>query len=196
MKPYTLPYSEIPGAMSSRSLAEHYKLYTGYIETAEQSKICSNKPQSGMSKSVHWALKNAESYAMGGVVLHELFFKNLIPNARPKIGNISIALQKKWGSVQAWAMDFRAAAESGRGWAMLGCCPLDPLDLHNIVLDAHDNAPPGYEPLLVIDLYEHAYWLDHPNQKSRYLDGVFRAINWDEINDRYLKLGLSAMARR
>jgi Fe-Mn family superoxide dismutase len=90
----------------------------------------------------------------------------------------------------------RAGAEAGRGWVMLACCPLDPTNLHNIVMDAHDNAPPGYDPLLVIDLFEHSYWGDWYTNKSGYLDGVFKNINWDEVNNRYTKLALASVARR
>lgn len=141
-------------------------------------------------------MKSAESYALGGALLHELYFKNLMPNAPPQIGQIGVMLKAKWGSLEAWARDIRAAAESGRGWAMLACCPINPADLHNLVLDSNDNAPPGYEPILVIDLYEHAFWANWYMNKSGYLDGVFKSINWAEVNDRYLKLALSAVARR
>lgn len=193
---YVLPYKEIPGVISARALEEHYKLYLGYLDTVKKAQACVQKPTSGLGKSMHWALKSAESYALGGVVMHELYFKNLLPGAPPTLGMIGTAIRQKWGSIDTWARDMRAGAESGRGWAMLACCPLDPTDMQNIVMDAHDNAPPGYEPLLVIDLYEHAMWADWYTNKSGYLDGVFKNINWQEVNDRYAKLALSAVARR
>jgi len=194
-EPYILPYSEIPGVISSRALEEHYKLYKGYLDTVAKIKATTVPITSGFSKSVNWAIKSAESYALGGAVLHELYFKNILPGAPQNIGVIGSALKQRCGSLETWGRDFRAAAESGRGWAMLACCSLDPTDMYNLVLDAHDNAPPGYEPLLVIDIYEHAYWMDHGTNRGAYLDGLFRTINWAEVNDRYTKLALTAAAR-
>ena len=194
-EPYALPYREIPKVISARALEEHYKLYLGYLDTIKKAQVCTQKPTSGFGKSMHWALKSAESYALGGAVMHELYFKNLLPGAPPTLGTLGTAIRAKWGSIGAWARDMRAGAEAGRGWVMLACCPLDPTDLHNIVMDAHDNAPPGYEPLLVVDIYEHAYWMDHGTDRSTYLDGIFRVINWAEVNDRYAKLALTAAAR-
>src|SRR5271157_3255090 len=120
-EPYALPYREIPKVISARALEEHYKLYLGYLDTIKKAQVCTQKPTSGFGKSMHWALKSAESYALGGAVMHELYFKNLLPGAPPTLGTLGTAIRAKWGSIGAWARDMRAGAEAGRGWVMLAC---------------------------------------------------------------------------
>lgn len=184
-----LPYDEIPGAVSKRALSEHYKLYTGYVDTVQRIKkklptimVPTKMEIDGQYRS----LKNAETFALGGVVLHELYFSNITFEKVSLGKNLLNSINKKWGSINNWASDFSAAAASSRGWAVLACEENDPDNLYNTVLDSHDvGSLLGFSPLLVVDTWEHAYWMDHGTDRSSYLSKLSNYLNWDIVNIRY-----------
>jgi Fe-Mn family superoxide dismutase len=202
LKPINLSYGAIPGLISGRALDEHYKLYTGYIDTLnrvdENIRACPI-PEKHQADHPYRLLKEAESFAIGGVLLHELYFQNLTTTPSHALIYLDIeeAISNKWGSMESWWREMRATALMARGWAVLGACEIDPTDLRVFMLDSHNvGAMFGYSPIAVIDCFEHSYWMDHGTDRETYLDRTFKALDILEINKRYIEIMNAATARK
>jgi Fe-Mn family superoxide dismutase len=139
-------------------------------------------------------LKREELIAVGSVVLHEIYFDSLGGHgdnpptglAEPPAG-LAAALERDFGSVQAWKDEFVVMAKAqrgGSGWAILswserlGC-------LVNQWAADHAHGLPGGTPVLAIDMYEHSYHLDFGAQAEAYVDQVMANLNWERIGARY-----------
>jgi superoxide dismutase, Fe-Mn family len=139
-------------------------------------------------------LKREELIAAGSVILHEVFFDSLGGHGdNPPTGlaeppaELAAALERDFGSVQAWCDEFVAMAKAqrgGSGWTILswserlGC-------LVNQWAADHAHGLPGGTPVLAIDMYEHAYHLDFGAQAEAYVDQVMANLNWERIGARY-----------
>lgn len=197
-----LPYRELPGAVSSKALEEHFKLYQGYWETMMRTRegfASISVPDKHYADHPTRAVKLAESYAISGVLLHEMYFKNLTDTPVPtqKGTLLKKAIEQRWGSIPAWWKEMRAAALGARGWAVLAACEVDPSELQVFMLDAHDvGSCFGYSPILVIDVYEHSYWGDWYTDRCGYLDSIVKYLNWNETEKRFTDAFIAAEARK
>ncbi|MGI6603590.1 MAG: superoxide dismutase [bacterium] len=186
LAPRPLPYSDLPG-LSARQLAEHYKLYLGYVnKTNEIWDLLQtvDRQSANSTYSPYRELKLEETFALNGVKLHELYFANLGGSGGPPTGEISFFIQRDFGSASSWTTDFRALGLAARGWGILAL-DINDRTLHNFLLDAHNVG--GIQrsvPLLVLDVYEHAYLLDYGTNRAHYLDAFFYNIDWQEVNRR------------
>lgn len=123
------------------------------------------------------------------MVLHEYYFENLRPAAEPAPpggSGLAQALGRYFGSVEAWKTDFQAIGEMrGVGWVILFEDPVtDRLTNHWITLH-QEGIPAGFKPLLVMDVWEHAYMRDYrATERGRYLDAFFRNIDWAVVERR------------
>ncbi|MFP1131991.1 superoxide dismutase [Asticcacaulis sp. W401b] len=132
-------------------------------------------------------LKREHLVRTGSVVLHELYFDNLGASA-PGTG-IRSAIGTAFGTFDIWETEFRAMGAGlggGSGWVMLG------LNLHtgqmeNYWMADHAHAPAATLPLLVMDMYEHAYQMDYGAAAARYVDAFFKNINWEVVSQRYAR---------
>ena len=186
LMPIPLPYVSLPG-LSAYQLAEHYKLYTGYINKTNE--IWSllpeaNRRDANATYSQYRELKLEETFAFNGVKLHELYFTNLGGLGGLPSGPVATLIDHSFGTTEFWAQDFRALALSARGWAALAY-DRRTNKLHNFLFDAH-NIGGSVEAyiLLIIDVYEHAYFIDYGTNRKAYIDTFFNNINWDEVNRR------------
>ena len=129
------------------------------------------------------------SFQAGGHILHTLFWKNLAPpgKAGGKPGGIlADSLEKEFGSFERFRKEFTAAAVSteGSGWAALARCGMTgrllimQIEKHNV------NVFPHLRIILVLDVWEHAYYLDYKNERPRFVDAFWNIVNWDEVNQR------------
>lgn len=191
-KKFTIPYKSIPDLISVRALEEHHKLYEGYVDTLKRiDQSFENMSVNGIPKKTEWenpfrALKQAETYALGGIILHELYFTNLTPKPiDPKGLEIEKYIKKEFGSIKQFKNCIRGSIMEARGWAVLaidkqGQCPILMMDAHN------EGLVYGSEPLIVIDAYEHNYFMDHGADKGVCADGMLGHLNWEEINNRFV----------
>jgi Fe-Mn family superoxide dismutase len=199
--PIILPYREIPGLISVRYLEEHYKLYRGYwdmLTRVEQSIPDAIYPHSPAPDNPFRALKLAESYAIGGVLLHEMYFENIGPNHTVPTPGSSLyaAIIKKWGNLETWGRELYGTAMAARGWAIMAACEINPENITIFMADSHDSGlSPGYSILTTVDCFEHSYWGNHGTDKAGYLNAVIRALNWPILEKRYQSLVSSASAR-
>ena len=144
-----------------------------------------NRREANATYSPYRELKLEETFAFNGVKLHELYFTNLGGLGGPPFGPIADVINHGFGSIEQWAEDFRALALSARGW---GALVYDHRTnrLHNFLYDAHNmGGSAETHILLIIDVYEHAYFIDYATNRRAYIDAFFSNINWDEVNRRW-----------
>jgi len=167
----------------------HYKGYVAKVNEV-QDKLAdlnfSDRSKANQNYSEYRELKVEETFNYMGTVLHELYFGHLTPKGAP-----SEALKKKveenFGSWDNCVTELKAAGIAFRGWAILG---LDIFSGKLIVngLDAHNTYNlTGLIPLIVLDTYEHAYYVDQKNKRPPYIDAFLNSLNWDVINERFEK---------
>ncbi|MGQ0762673.1 MAG: superoxide dismutase [Acidobacteriota bacterium] len=134
---------------------------------------------------IYGDLKREELVRTGSVVLHEHYFSNL--GGDGKAGGKTLDLLKQWfGSYEQWEMEFKRTANAlagGSGWVILAH-NLHNGEVHNYwAWDHMHNAPLG-RPLLVLDMYEHAYHMDYGAAAAKYVDAFMQNVNWEEVNRR------------
>jgi len=135
------------------------------------------------------SLKREELLATNSMLLHDLYFANLAGNGRPD-GTAAALLKAHYGSLETWEHDFRQTALSlggGSGWVVVAYDPASQ-SLHNWWAWDHSNRVAAGEPVLVLDLYEHAYAMDYGAATKGYLDAFLQNLSWDEVNRRVERL--------
>jgi len=178
--------------ISLKSVKEHEKLYKGYVaKTNEvQKKIAdADKSEANAVYSYIGELKREETFAVNGMKLHEHYFPLLGGKGEPK-GAVLKMIEEDFGSYDAWKEDFVATGLSARGWAILAYDFKDDR-LHNYGMDAQNvGAVWNASPLIAMDMYEHAFFMDHGTDKKPYVEAFFRALDWDFVNGLVEKYGL------
>jgi len=181
-------YTDDITAVNQKQFEAHIRLYEGYVDKINEiDRILMNNPErekANATFSFYRECKRGETYALNGVILHELYFENM--GGRMKMPDQAAAgqLEMYFGSFDNWKNDFIATAKASRGWAVL-CYDQRSYRLRNISLDAHDLGNIAYSaPLLVLDVYEHAYFLQYADNKTEYINRFMENINWDVVCDR------------
>ena len=129
------------------------------------------------------------SFQAGGHILHRLFWQNLTPTAKAVKepgGILAKALKEEFGSFERFKKEFSSVATSteGSGWAALARCGLTgrllimQIEKHNV------NVYPHLRILMVLDVWEHAYYLDYKNERTKFVEAFWNIVNWDEVNKR------------
>lgn len=167
----------------------HMRLYQGYVTNINKIDEILNKgdaqrDQSNSTFSWYRELKRGETFALDGVILHELYFENIGGISQSPNGETAGVLEQSFGSLQRWKEDFIATAKASRGWAVL-CLDQRSMRYRNISLDAHDVGNIAYSaPALVLDMYEHAYFLQYTDNKAAYINAFMNNINWSVVGER------------
>lgn len=191
-KPQPLRYPSIPGFLSTEQITPHYAAHyrgalRGYIAADEKLQSSSIKGIA-IDPSAYGVIQRARASKGNSVLLHELYFEGMALKRNHPKTEIRTAIEKRFGSMDKWAADFQASAKTASGWAMLTFHPLNG-KLYNVVCDAHATGPLWMAtPLLVIDVYEHAYYVDYKNNKAEYIEKYMNHIDWDIVNRRYKAL--------
>ncbi len=131
------------------------------------------------------SLKREELIARNSMVLHELYFGNLGGDGKPDGGIVDL-LHGRFGSFAAWEQEFRLTGKSlggGSGWVVLGW-DAHRGAVHHYWLFDHTHSPAGVVPLLVMDMFEHAYAMDFGASAAGYIDACFQNLNWTEVQRR------------
>lgn len=185
--------------ISEKQISQHRDiLYAGYVNKLneiEEKLKTADTTKANQAFSEFRALKVEESFALNGVVLHELYFENLgVKSAKPT-GKLSDLMARDFGSFDKWIENLKACGMAARGWVILGLCTYDG-KLHNYCLDAHnDRVPVNVIPILVLDVYEHAYVIDFGVKRAPYLDAFVKNINWDAAAKRLDRVNLDLIAK-
>lgn len=180
-----LNYKTLDG-LSERQLKEHHDvLYVGYVKKIGEieDKLTSvDKSVANATYSEFGELKREETFALNGVKLHEGYFDNMKPEGSECSGKIRVLIERDFGSYEAWEMEFRATGLAGRGWVVLGY-DLDEKRLRNVLCDAHNHGGVwNMIALFIMDIYEHAYFIDYGTGRKVYIDAFFKNINWEYVN--------------
>lgn len=181
-------YSQLKGmsGFSDELLEMHFSLYQGYVKNTNQL-LEELERISGRASYEYGALKRRLGWEFDGMRLHELYFDNLGgKRAVDKKSAFYQELLSQFGSFQKWKRDFIATGTiRGIGWALLY---LDPKDgrLVNVWINEHDT---GHlvegKPILIMDVFEHAYMPQYGLEKMRYINAFFENINWAVVEKRY-----------
>ena len=182
-----LKFSKELSGISKRQIDEHHDvLYAGYVKKLNEihTKIeTADVTEANATFSQIRELKLEETFARNAVELHEEYFDNLGGDGVPK-GVVLDLIKEDFGSFEKWQQQFVALGISARGWVILAFDKQD-LKLHNYLSDFHSHGGVwNCSPILVLDVYEHAYFLDYGTARRKYLDAFMKNVDWDEVNKR------------
>lgn len=173
--------------ISERTQQQHFGLYRGYVQnTNEVRRLLAQAPERAEADHNHSrqrSLQRGHTWNWCGVKNHEMFFSILSGTPRAPDGPILRLIERDFGSFERFRADFEAAARSVRGWAML-VYDLDDGRLHIFAGDRHDDAVWNAVVLMGIDVFEHAYFIDHGRDKARYIEAFFANLDWEAVNAR------------
>jgi len=172
--------------ISRQSVEAHYKLYQGYI--AKRNEIIGklggvDLTSANQVYSELRALKVELSFAVGGVKNHEIYFEHLGGDGGDPDGAFGTLVERDFGSVADWRADLKATGLAGRGWAWTAF-DWDEGRLFNYLGDTQNTYPIwNATPLVALDVYEHAYFIDYGTDRASYIDAFFNNLDWTTIND-------------
>ena len=172
--------------ISRETIEAHYKLYEGYVnkrneimgKLAEVDVAAANQVYSDVR-----ALKVELSFALGGIKNHEIYFEHLGGGGGEPDGLIADLITRDFGTPAAWTADLKATGMAGRGWAWTAY-DWDEGRLFNYVGDTQNTFPIwNATPLVALDVYEHAYFIDYQTDRGSYIDAFLYNLDWDTVND-------------
>ena len=171
--------------ISRASVEAHYRLYQGYVTKRNEilGKLQSvDLTGANQVYSDLRALKVDLSFAIGGIKNHEIYFGHLGGAGGDPTGAAGALIERDFGSVEAWRSDLRATGLAGRGWAWTAY-DWDEQRLFNLIGDAQNSYPVwNATPLVALDVYEHAYFLDFQTDRGAYIEAFFQNLDWDVVN--------------
>ena len=181
-----LQYKELPG-ITERQLAEHYKLYEGYVKKYNELRDLAKNVATEGANGTYAEIReiNVEKvFALNAIKLHEAYFENMSSEKQSCEGAIQKLNEAQWGSVTEWSEDFAALGLASRGWVVLAW-DFDNQRLENYICDAHNQGGVwNTGALLVLDVYEHAYFLDYATARKDYISQFMMLVNWQVVNER------------
>ncbi|OGF77774.1 superoxide dismutase, partial [Candidatus Giovannonibacteria bacterium RIFCSPHIGHO2_12_FULL_43_15] len=175
-----LKYKDLDG-LSEKQLKEHHDvLYAGYVkkigEIEEKLKNVDLSSANATYSDLR-ELKMEETFALNGVKLHEGYFDNMTKNGNSPDGKIAELILCDFGSYEVWEREFKALGMAARGWVVL-CYDLDAKKLKNVICDSHNQGGVWNSiALMIMDVYEHAYFIDYATGRKTYIDAFFRNID-------------------
>jgi Fe-Mn family superoxide dismutase len=172
--------------ISRAAVEAHYKLYQGYVN--KRNEILEKLDGTDLSAanqvySEVRALKVELTFAIGGIKNHELYFEHLGGDGGSPSGAAAQLFERDFGSVDTWRSDLKATGMAARGWAWTAY-DWDEGRLFNYIGDAQNTFPVwNATPLVALDVYEHAYFLDYQTDRASYIDAFFDNLDWSVVND-------------
>ena len=171
--------------ISRTSVEAHYRLYQGYVNKRNEILGKLAVVDLGSANQVYSdlrALKVDLTFAIGGIKNHELYFEHLGGQGGDPTGQVGRLIERDFGSVDAWRVDLKATGIAGRGWAWTAY-DWDERRLFNYIGDAQNTFPVwNATPLVALDVYEHAYFLDYQTDRGAYIDAFFANLDWNVVN--------------
>jgi len=195
-EPKRLPFRAPLNGISDRTLKNHHdKLYVAYVDKMneiqnqleELGRAIARKDETKAGNTTYSelrALKESETYAVNGVYLHEWYFEVLGGNGKFETAReLVAAISENYGSVESFITYFSECAMAARGWSVLAWDTKESrLWIYNC--DAHNQGGVwGALPIIVLDVYEHAYFMDYGADRQAYLKAFWKNFNWTAAND-------------
>jgi Fe-Mn family superoxide dismutase len=194
MKPYELPlldydFAALEPHYSARVLELHHdKHHKAYVDGVNSTleKLAGARESDDLSAIV--GLEKSLAFNLSGHVLHTLFWKNLHPDGgdRPT-GDLASAIEEFFGGFEKFKKHLTGATTSvqGSGWGALSWEPLGERLYIEQIYDHQGNVGQGGVPLLVIDAWEHAYYLQYENRRADYVDAIWNVLCWSDVAARF-----------
>ncbi len=185
----SFPNLESFTGLSKNQIDQHLKLYEGYVNKTNgiTESILNADPSDARTFR---ALHIDQSYSLNGALLHQYYFENIIGEPSAPSDWLKAIITKEFGSWDAFMNHFTTLGKKFRGWVVLGYNMLDHR-VHNYGLDAHNEYYPAHVmPLLVMDVYEHAYMIDFGTNRGGYLDVFTNSIDWRVVEARLKAMAL------
>ncbi|MBI5385729.1 MAG: superoxide dismutase [Verrucomicrobia bacterium] len=197
LPPLPYPFDALEPHLDAQTMQIHHdKHHAAYV--ANLNKALAGHPDLAQKtvedlvrdlKSVPETIRKAVQNHGGGHANHSLFWQSLKKNEGGKpVGELARAIDSKWGSFDGFKTEFTKAATTlfGSGWAWLS------LDGKQLMIEQTPNQDSplaqGREPLLGIDVWEHAYYLKYQNRRPDYIAAFYSVVNWDFVSERFAKL--------
>jgi Fe-Mn family superoxide dismutase len=193
IKSFTLPklpydYTALAPYISEQQLKLHHdKHHQAYVNGANAIFEKLDKARSESADLDNKAMLKELSFNVGGHILHTTFWENMAPagkgGGKPG-GAVADMIDMGFGSFERFKKEFTAAATSteGSGWAALAVHPcigrplIMQIEKHNV------NVYPTFNILMVLDVWEHAYYLDYKNERPKFVEAFWNLVNWDKVN--------------
>ncbi|BGP54332.1 Superoxide dismutase [Mn], mitochondrial [Rhodotorula sphaerocarpa] len=184
--PYNALEPAISGAIMELHHSKHHQTYVTNLNKAQEDFSAATQAQD-IKKQI--SLQAALKFNGGGHINHTLFWENLAPQSSgggqfPSSGKLADQVQQDFGGLDGLkkAVNTAALGIQGSGWAWLGYNPQT--KKLETVTTANQDPLLGYVPIVGIDMWEHAYYLDYKNVKATYLDNIWSVINWKKAEER------------
>jgi superoxide dismutase, Fe-Mn family len=176
--------------LSKDQLDVHFALYQGYVtNTNRLNETIAQMIKDGKGNTPDCAeLKRRLGFEYNGMVLHEYYFDNLQSTAPlSKDGALYQKLQECYGSYETWEADFKnTGLMRGIGWAIMFQDPNTKALSNHWVSDHEVGHIAGFKPILIMDVWEHAYTVDFKaTERAKYIDAFMSNVNWDTVSKRF-----------
>ncbi len=194
MRNYALPdlrydYGSLEPHISGKIMELHHdKHHAGYVKGANEALDKLDEARDKEDFTRLGALEKALAFNLSGHVLHSLFWQNLTPKGggQPE-GELARALERDFGSFERFKKQLTEVAGTimGSGWAALVWEPMGQRLLTTQIYDHQSNLAQGGIPLMVLDAWEHAFYLQYQNRKTEFFDAIWSVWNWEDVADRF-----------
>ena len=183
------PYDALEPHISAEIMELHHsKHHQAYVDGANAALASLEAArEAGDMAAVNLYEKNL-AFHLGGHSNHSVFWKNMSPNGGGEpTGALASAIDDSFGSLESFKKQFTAAAMGlqGSGWAVLAYDTISGRLVTFQLYDQQGNVPVGTVPLLMLDMWEHAFYLDYKNVKAKYVDAWWNVVNWDDVARRF-----------
>jgi Fe-Mn family superoxide dismutase len=188
LPPLPYPYEALEPHIDAATMKLHHDIHhASYVKGANKalSELAAIAGGGDPALVKHWERELA--FHGSGHTLHTIFWNNMDPNSGQPAPDLAAAIDRDFGSLDACKKLFSAAAGAveGSGWAVLGYLPLASR-LFILQAEKHqDLAVQGIVPLLVIDVWEHAYYLKYQNKRADYIAAWWNVVNWRDVSARF-----------
>jgi Fe-Mn family superoxide dismutase len=193
---YTLPelpydYSALEPHYQAENLEVHHsKHHAAYVAGANATLERLGEARAAGNYGGLVGLEKTLAFNVSGHVLHSMFWKNMAPGGggRPE-GELAAAIEEHFGSFDAFRAQLSQAAVlvQGSGWGALAYEPLGGRLIVEQIYDHHANLAQGSVPLLVFDVWEHAYYLQYRNVRAEFVEALWNVVNWPDVAERFEK---------
>ncbi|CAN5608770.1 Fe-Mn family superoxide dismutase [soil metagenome] len=187
--PKSLPFdaAKLKGISEKLITSHHDNNYVAAVKALNviEARLIGLTKEKNLPAYIYGDLKRQELIRTGSIVLHENYFGNLGGNGKAD-GKAKKLIEQWFGSYEAWEAEFKLTGNAlggGSGWTILGFNQ-HTREVHNYWSSDHSTNPPFTTPLLVLDMYEHAYQMDYGAAAGKYIDAFMTNVNWEEVNRR------------
>jgi len=186
-KPLPFDATKLTGISEKLITSHHDNNYVGAVKALNlvEQRLFALAKEKDLPPYIYGDLKRQELIRTGSIVLHEKYFANLGGNGKAD-GSAKKLIEQWFGSYETWEAEFKRtgnALSGGSGWTVLAYNQ-HTKEVHNYWSSDHTTNPPFSIPLLVLDMYEHAYQMDYGAAAAKYVDAFMTNVNWEEVNRR------------